>query len=105
MTEEIIKIPEILRKLDVEKNDELMVLFDVDWRNDNIQEIVSIERKLKNLAGVLKVMIELLDTRPYRHIDEILNALARIYLELDKSVMYVRAMDRLIMKVLKNRVT
>lgn len=100
MTEEIVKIPEILRKLNVENSDELMMLFDVNWRAENTQEIELIEHQLKTLVIVLRATIKLLDNRPYRHIDEILNTLACIYLQLDKSVMYVKAMDKLVMKVL-----
>ena len=100
MTEELMQIPSVLRKLDVESNQKLMKTFDVDWRLEKIQEIMVFERNLRALIMALNTRIQHIDGRPYRHVNEILNTLARIYLELDKCVKYVEKMDDLIMDVL-----
>jgi hypothetical protein len=100
MTEELMKIPGVLRRLNVENNQKLMTLFDVDWRPEKIQEIIVFEHNLRAFIMTLNTRIQHMDGKPYRHVNEILNTLARIYLELDKCVKYVEKMDSLIMDVL-----
>lgn len=99
MTEELMRIPGALRKLDVENNSKLMTLFDVDWRPEKIQEIKVFEGNLKTLIMMLNTTIEHMKDRPNYYVDEVLDTLARIYLELGKCAAYVYAMDDLIKQV------
>jgi hypothetical protein len=100
MTEELIKIPGILRKLNIENDTKLITLFDGDWGVERLREIEDIDQSLNALVANLNNTILTLNDRPYRHVDKILDSLARIYLDLGKCAKYADALDGLITSVL-----
>lgn len=99
MTEELMRIPGVLRTLDIENNSKLMTLFDVGWRPEKIQEIKVVEGNLRTLIMMLNTTIEHMNDKPNYYVDEVLDTLARIYLELGKCAAYAYAMDDLIKQV------
>lgn len=100
MTEELMRIPSVLRELDIENNQKLMTLFDLDWRLEKIQKIAELERNINNLITMLNAATQHIEDRPDYYVDEILDALACIYLELGKCAKYADALDGLITSVL-----